>query len=61
MGILNPNKNIVEAINNRLFFTDGYCPCAPNEIGNKEYLCPCKTYKEEDYCCCGLYVKEENK
>ena len=55
---LNPNIFVVEKINKRLDITEGFCPCIPNSIGKFEYACPCKKAREENYCCCKLFIKE---
>ena len=46
---------ILRAINRN----NGHCPCANKYKGTDDDICPCKAYREEDCCCCGLYVKEE--
>lgn len=56
---INPNNKIVKAINNRLEITEGFCPCVHNSIGNYEYACPCKKAREENLCCCKLFIKNE--
>lgn len=56
--ILNPNDKVVAAITKRLIITEGYCPCNQVGVDKEDTLCPCKKYKETDYCCCGLYVKK---
>ncbi len=55
MYIENPSKEVVKAIRNRLEKTNGYCPCFP--IRDEDHICPCKKYRENGECCCGLYVK----
>ncbi len=55
---LNPNTKIVNAINKRLVVCEGFCPCVADSIGKEEYRCPCKKAREEQECCCQLYVKE---
>ena len=55
---LNPNERIVNAINKRLGVCEGFCPCITDSIGKVEYKCPCVKAKEEQGCCCGLYIKE---
>lgn len=57
--VLNPNRNLVAAIMNRMELMDGFCPCKPEEIGNEEYRCRCKKFREEQICCCNLFVEEE--
>lgn len=55
---LNPNEEVVESIKFRLRLMDGFCPCVPSEMGNPDYLCPCKKFQEEQVCCCELYVED---
>lgn len=56
--ILNPNEKIVEAIQNRLVITGGYCPCVVER--NADTICPCKKFREYQHCCCSLYVEANN-
>lgn len=58
--ILNPNEKIVNAIQNRLKVTQGQCPCVTETEWNEDTICPCKKFREENHCCCGLYIKEGN-
>lgn len=53
---LNPNKNKVQEIRNKLKNNDGYCPCMIEE--SEDTKCPCKNMRENKICICGLYVKE---
>lgn len=59
---LNPDKNLVEEIRNKLKENGGYCPC--RLIKNEESKCICKEFKEavncgiKGYCHCGLYYAE---
>lgn len=55
--MLNQNKNIVEKILKRIDLNEGYCPCNQGETPKEDTKCPCKKYREEQHCCCGLYVK----
>lgn len=55
--ILNPNEKAVAAIRKRLEITGGYCPCISEQ--NEDTICPCKKFREEQECCCTLYVEEE--
>ena len=59
--ILNPNEKIVNAIKKRLEITNGQCPCISEDEWTEDTLCPCKVFRENQYCCCCLYVKSENK
>ena len=54
---LNDNKEHVEKILKALELKDGYCPCVlQKSIDTK---CPCKKMREENKCCCKLYVLKE--
>lgn len=57
---LNPNEKvvngIVRALENR---TDGHCPCHNVDNGTDYDICPCRSFREHDHCCCTLYVREE--
>lgn len=54
---LNPNEKIVMGIEKGLKRCNGHCPCCNKYKGTDDDICPCKTYREEDYCCCNLYIK----
>lgn len=57
--VLNPNDKLVNAILKRIEKCEGECPCDnPGEI-KEDRMCPCKSYIENDKCCCGLYLKIE--
>jgi ferredoxin-thioredoxin reductase catalytic subunit len=58
---INPDDKVVNGIIRGIFRCNGHCPCAnkySGDTGGKD-VCPCYAYREEDYCCCGLYVKEK--
>ena len=59
--ISNPNDKIVEAIRGRLKATNGQCPCLPETKWNEDIKCPCKKFREENVCCCNLYVVQEEE
>lgn len=54
---LNPNKKVVEGITRALKRCNGHCPCSNKYAGTDDDICPCKAYREEDHCCCNLYIK----
>lgn len=56
--ILNPNDNVVNGILKGLVRNEGHCPCQNKYSGTNDSICPCKAYREEDCCCCTLYIKE---
>lgn len=54
---LNPNEKVVNAILKRLQKTEGECPCINPGITKEDRMCPCKEYRENDHCCCKLYIQ----
>lgn len=56
--VLNPNEKVVNGIIKGLNRCDGECPCANDGETLEDRMCPCKGYRENDHCCCTLYVKE---
>lgn len=52
---LNNNKEHVERILKAIEDKDGYCPCVLPK--NENTKCPCKKMREENKCCCKLYVE----
>ena len=55
--VLNPNDKVVNSILKRCEKNDGECPCHNLGATKEDRMCPCKGYREEDKCCCGLYLK----
>lgn len=62
--ILNPDKEIVAAVQEGLKKTGGYCPCRTQRT--PEYKCMCKEFREqikdenfEGFCHCQLYYKSK--
>lgn len=53
--MLNPKRAAVESLLNSLRDRGGFCPCRPQQ--NEDTLCPCKFYREDGKCICGLFVK----
>lgn len=41
-----------------------YCPCVPSYLYSapnaEDYVCPCKKYREEGECACGLFESKES-
>lgn len=56
--VKNPQKHIVERIEAALKRNSGYCPCVP--YINEDTKCPCKKFREQEECCCNLYVKSDS-
>jgi ferredoxin-thioredoxin reductase catalytic subunit len=54
MAKLNPDTEVVALVKEGLKQTGGYCPCELEK--SDENKCPCKTFREEQVCRCGLYV-----
>ena len=54
---VNPDKEIVNLIRQKLKENDGYCPC--RRVKNEDTKCICKEFlaQEEGECHCGLYIK----
>lgn len=55
---INPDDKVVNGILKGLARCDGHCPCHNKYAGTEFDICPCKAYREEDVCCCTLYVKD---
>lgn len=51
---LNDDEEHVQKILKGLEVKDGYCPCVLPK--NEDTKCPCKKMREENKCCCKLYV-----
>lgn len=58
--ILNPNDKVVNAILKRCELNGGHCPCHNTDAGTDFDICPCRRYREEDVCCCSLYIRNES-
>lgn len=56
---LNDNDKVVNSILKRIDKCDGECPCNSTEGTHEDKCCPCKDYRENDVCHCGLYIKEK--
>lgn len=54
--ILNPDKESVKYILDRIKANNGYCPCTLVE--NEDTKCKCKEMREQNICHCNLYVEE---
>lgn len=53
---VNPDEGYVRGIIKGLIAKEGHCPC---QVGKTEdNLCPCKPYREEQHCCCNLYIDD---
>lgn len=55
---VNPDKDFVEEMREKLAENNGYCPCKLLKIDDTK--CMCKEFRDqatEGYCHCGLYYK----
>lgn len=57
--IINPNEKVVNGIIKGLNRCEGECPCANTGKTLEDRMCPCRNYREENYCCCKLYLPNE--
>lgn len=58
---LNPNDRTVNGILKLCEVNNGECPCANPGKTIEDRLCPCKEYRENDRCCCTLYIKKKSE
>ena len=58
---VNPDKELVDIIRQKLKENDGYCPCRLHKT--EETKCICKEFLEqsEGECHCGLYIKVKDE
>jgi ferredoxin-thioredoxin reductase catalytic subunit len=57
--VLNPNDKLVNAIFKRIEKCEGECPRDNPGETKEDRMCPCRSYIDNDKCCCGLYLKLE--
>jgi ferredoxin-thioredoxin reductase catalytic subunit len=55
---INPDTEHVKQIREELKNNGGFCPCMI--IQTDDTKCPCKKFREEQECCCSLYIKTED-
>ena len=54
---VNPDVKYVQGIIRGLIAKEGHCPC---QVGKTEdNKCPCKPLREEQHCCCNLYLDDK--
>lgn len=53
--MFNPNDSAREHLLDALLNGGGYCPCQPKK--DRDTMCPCKHYRVDGKCVCGLYIK----
>lgn len=51
---VNPDERFVLGLKKRLRDNNQYCPSKLEK--NPDNKCPCREYREEGYCACGMYV-----
>ena len=54
---VNPDTKYVQGIIQGLIKREGHCPCQFKQTDDT--LCPCKTFREEQHCCCNLYIDDK--
>lgn len=54
--VLNPDDKKVNTILKMVEKNNGECPCINNSVDKH---CPCTSYRDENVCHCGLYIKNE--
>ena len=50
---INPDKEFVKEMREKIKENSGYCPCLLDK--NEDTICPCKDMRENQICHCGLY------
>jgi len=55
--ILNPSAIAVEHIRELIKQRNGFCPCSVKST--EDYRCPCKDFRENNICHCGMFIEEE--
>ena len=53
---MNPDDAFVKGVKKRIKQNNGYC--LNKEKGIPENKCPCKDFRENGLCDCGLYIKD---
>jgi ferredoxin-thioredoxin reductase catalytic subunit len=53
--MFNPKDAAREHLLQALLQGGGYCPCQPQK--DRDTMCPCKNYRVDNKCICGLFVK----
>lgn len=56
---INPNERVVKSLTMMIDNNEGECCCYNKGLTKEDRMCPCKAYREEDLCCCKLYVKKK--
>ncbi len=53
--MFNPKEQARAMLLKALLQGGGFCPCQPNK--DRDTMCPCKNYRTDGKCICGLFVK----
>lgn len=53
--IINPNSDFVKDLRKNIKKNNGFCPCQVEH--NADTKCPCKLFREDRNCICGLYIQ----
>lgn len=53
--MFNPRDQAREHLLGSLLMSGGFCPCQPQK--GRDTMCPCKNYRMDGKCICGLFVK----
>lgn len=53
--MFNPKDGAREQLLTSLLQSGGFCPCQPQK--DRDTMCPCKNYRQDGKCICGLFVK----
>ena len=53
--MFNPKDGAREHLLTALLQSGGFCPCQPQK--DRDTMCPCRNYRQDGKCICGLFVK----
>lgn len=53
--VKNTDISYVKDLKKRLKSNNGYCPCKP--VKTPDTKCPCKEFRENGSCDCGMYIR----
>jgi len=54
---LNPDTIFIDGLRRKIRSNNGHCP---NKLSKSpDNKCPCKEYRHEGYCACGMYIATE--
>lgn len=55
LNVKNPDKEFRANVIKRIKNNNGYCPCRFEKTADTK--CPCKDFRENGDCICGLFIK----